>query len=151
MRMAYFAPILSLLPFYFGGRKEASRKLSLEWKTLIWIGHYSTFIAKYVSADNLYFFLNSNSNSDNIEPGGGSGMATDTISYRNTTHRLRILVPQKWRRSQSVVTKLMWKNVCQLLNLLSEHGQCDGCGDQYCDGASNSHPLEHQHRQRHHI
>ena len=32
-------------------------------------------------ADNLYFFLNSNSNSDNIEPGGGSGMATDTISY----------------------------------------------------------------------
>ena len=32
-------------------------------------------------ADNLYFFLYSNSNSDNIEPGGGSGMATDTISY----------------------------------------------------------------------
>ena len=40
--MAYFAPILSLLPLFFGGRKEASRKLSFEWKILIWIGHYST-------------------------------------------------------------------------------------------------------------
>ena len=43
MRMAYFAPILSLLHLFFGGRKEASRKLSFEWKILIWIGHYSSF------------------------------------------------------------------------------------------------------------
>ena len=41
MRMAYLVPILSLLPLFFGGRKEASRKLSFEWKILIWIGHYS--------------------------------------------------------------------------------------------------------------
>ena len=39
--MAYFAPILSLLPLLLGGRKEASVKLSFEWKILIWIGHYS--------------------------------------------------------------------------------------------------------------
>ena len=31
MRMAYFAPILFLLPLFFGGRKEANRKLSFEW------------------------------------------------------------------------------------------------------------------------
>ena len=39
MRMAYFAPVLSLLPLFFCGRKEASRELSFEWKILIWIGH----------------------------------------------------------------------------------------------------------------
>ena len=39
MKMAYFAPILSLLHLFFGERKEASRKLSFEWKILIWIGH----------------------------------------------------------------------------------------------------------------
>ena len=44
MRMAYFAPNLPLLHLYFGGRKEASRKLSFEWKILIWIGHYSTVL-----------------------------------------------------------------------------------------------------------
>ena len=31
MRMSYFAPNLSLLHLFFGGRKEASRKLSFEW------------------------------------------------------------------------------------------------------------------------
>ena len=30
-----------LLPLFIGGRKEASRKLSFEWKILIWIGHES--------------------------------------------------------------------------------------------------------------
>ena len=40
MRIAYFAPIPSLLHIFFGGRKEASRKLSFEWKIIIWIGHY---------------------------------------------------------------------------------------------------------------
>ena len=48
MRMAYFAPILSLLPLFFGGRKETSRRLSFEWKILIWIGHYSIFVIQSI-------------------------------------------------------------------------------------------------------
>ena len=40
-----FAPIHSLLLLFFGGRKEASRKkLSFEWKILIWIGHIILFV-----------------------------------------------------------------------------------------------------------
>jgi len=35
MRMAYFAPNLSLLHLFFGARKEASRKLSCDLKILI--------------------------------------------------------------------------------------------------------------------
>ena len=33
-------------PSFFGGRKEASRKLSFEWNILIWIGHYSIFLRR---------------------------------------------------------------------------------------------------------
>ena len=39
--MAYFAAILSLLPLVFGRRNEASRKLSVEWKIIISIGHHT--------------------------------------------------------------------------------------------------------------
>ena len=44
LQMAYFAPmaVLSQLPLFFGGRKEASRKLSFEWTIFILIGHYSS-------------------------------------------------------------------------------------------------------------
>ena len=42
MKMAYFAPILSLLTLFYGRRKETSSKLSFERNILIRIRRYST-------------------------------------------------------------------------------------------------------------
>ena len=39
---------LSVAPL-FGGRRELARKLSYEWKILIWIGHYGRLLHQLVS------------------------------------------------------------------------------------------------------
>ena len=54
MRITYFAPILSLWPFFLVGRKEPSSLLSFEWKILIWIGHHSNYRAEICQENHFY-------------------------------------------------------------------------------------------------